>query len=47
MDNKNNKRILKYFIPPPLVTSVVEYQDINKDRHLRENVTKFFLKKKY
>jgi len=41
----NNKRILKYFIPPPLVTNVVEYQDINKDKNLRENVTNFFLRK--
>lgn len=41
----NDKRILKYFIPPPIVTSVVEYQNVNKDGRLRKNVTDFFLKK--
>ncbi len=41
----NDKRVLKYFIPPPIITSVIEYQDVNKDKRLRKNVTDFFLKK--
>lgn len=41
----NDKRVLKYFIPPPIYTTVVEYQDINKDKKLRDNVTNFFLTK--
>ena len=45
MNTINDKRVLRYFIPPPIVTSVVEYQDINKDKKLRENITSFFLKK--
>lgn len=45
MSTINDKRILKYFVPPPIVTTVVEYQNINKDENLRKNVTDFFLKK--
>ncbi len=45
MTTINDKRILKYFIPPPIVTNVVEYQNVNKDQNLRKNVTDFFLKK--
>lgn len=41
----NDKRVLKYFIPPPIHTSIIEYQDINKDENLRELVTNYFLKK--
>jgi hypothetical protein len=40
-----DKRVLKYFIPPPIHTSIVEYQDINKDKNLRDIVTNYFLEK--
>ena len=45
MTTINDKRVLKYFIPPPIITNVIEYQDVNKDERLRKNVTDFFLKK--
>ena len=45
MTTINDKRVLKYFIPPPNITSVIEYQNVNKDERLRKNVTDFFLKK--
>ena len=45
MNDNSNKRILKYFIPPPIVTNVVEYYDVNSDPRLRKNVTSFFYKK--
>jgi len=45
MTTINDKRVLKYFIPPPIITSVIEYQNVNKDERLRKNVTDFFLKK--
>lgn len=45
MNINNDERILKYFIPPPIVTNIIEYQDINKDKKLRTDVTNFFLKK--
>lgn len=41
----NDTRVLKYFIPPPIYTSIVEYQDVNKDKNLRELVTNYFLEK--
>ena len=41
----NDKRVLKYFIPPPVHTSILEYQDVNKDKNLRELVSNYFLKK--
>ena len=41
----NDKRVLKYFIPPPIHTSIIEYQDVNKDKYLRELVCNYFLTK--
>ena len=37
--------VKKYFPPPPIIDSVVQYQDVNKDPSLRELMTTFFLKK--
>lgn len=39
------ERPLTYFLPPPVITSSLVYQDINKDQRLREEVTNFFLNK--
>jgi hypothetical protein len=36
---------LTYFLPPPVINSTLIYQDVNRDPLLRENITKFFLKK--
>jgi len=35
----------KYYPVPPIIQSVYEYQDINKDVYLRKDVTKFFHQK--
>ena len=35
----------KYYPMPTIIDTVYEYQNINKDPHLRNNVTIFFLKK--
>lgn len=39
------KKPLRYFVPPPFINSVIEYQDINKDPKLREMITNFYYKK--
>lgn len=48
-DSSNNiikyERPLTYFLPPPIISSTLIYQDINKDQNLREDVTNFFLQK--
>lgn len=41
----NLNKPLRYFIPPPIINSVIEYQDINKDPKLREMMTDFFYRK--
>ena len=38
-------RVLKYFVPPPIRTTVIEYQNVDIDPNLRKNVTDFFLNK--
>ncbi len=42
MDNKNVKR---YWPPPPIIESSIEYQDVNKNTNLRNTVTDYFVKK--
>ncbi len=39
------KRIKRYWVPPPVIQSYIEYQDINKDKKLRANVTDYFYDK--
>jgi len=39
------KRYLKYFPPPPIISTQFEYQDVNKDSNLRKLITNFYLKK--
>jgi hypothetical protein len=41
----NQQYIKKYFPPPPLINSIIEYQDVNTDPTLRKLMTTFFLKK--
>ncbi len=38
-----NKQI--YFVPPPFINSTYEYQNVNNDQRLRDDVTSFFYKK--
>ena len=38
-------RPLTYFVPPPIITSTLTYQNVNKDPELRKNMTEFFLNK--
>lgn len=40
-----DKRYLKYFVPPPVISTQFVYQDVNKDENLRKLVTEFYLKK--
>lgn len=35
----------KYYPVPPIHEMVYEYQDLNKDKNLRNDVTNFFIKK--
>ena len=37
-----NKQI--YFVPPPFINSTYEYQNVNNDPRLKDNVTSFFYK---
>ena len=41
--NKNN--IKKYYIQPPYINSVIQYQNIDIDPNLRKLITNFYLKK--
>jgi hypothetical protein len=41
--NKNN--IKKYYIPPPYINSVIQYQNVGSDPNLRRLITEFYLKK--
>lgn len=45
MAQNKNLRIKKYFPPPPVIGTLVEYIDVNKDKDLRRQVTTFFHKK--
>ena len=45
MAQNKNLRIKKYFVPPPVIGTLVEYPDLNKDKDLRRSVTDFFYKK--
>lgn len=38
-------RIKRYWVPPPIIESVVEYQDVNKDVNLRKDVSDYFYNK--
>ncbi len=46
-DNKDNKNTRQqyYFVPPPFVNSIVEYQNVNNDPQLRKNITEFYYNK--
>ena len=37
--------VKKYYPPPPIINSVVQYIDINKDPKLRELMTEYYLEK--
>ena len=53
--NKNDKKIivddisynkpLTYFLPPSNIPSTILYQDVNKDKNLRNSMTLFYLNK--
>jgi len=43
--NMNKYIIKKYYPPPPIQDSIYEYQNLNKDPKLRNEVTNFFKKK--
>ncbi len=47
MEKKINPkyRFKKYYPPPPVIGTLVEYIDLNKDKNLRRKVTEFFYKK--
>ena len=45
IDNNGNIIYKKYFPPPPVVESTYEYQNVNKDVNLRNNVISFFIQK--
>lgn len=34
-----------YYPPPPVISTSIQYQDVNKDKNLRKKMTKFFLRK--
>jgi len=38
-------KVRRYWPVPPLIDSIYEYQDINKDINLRKDVTEFFHRK--
>ena len=44
MTNENRK-IIKYFPPPPIIGTFYKYPNINKDKKLQKLVTDKFLKK--
>jgi hypothetical protein len=46
-DNKisNDNKIRTYFIPPAFTERVYEYQNINKDKRLRFDMTQFYYNK--
>jgi hypothetical protein len=44
-DNKGNIIYKKYFPPPAVIKTTYEYQDINKDINLRNQVISFFIDK--
>ena len=44
-DNTTVPTVRRYWPVPPVVPSVYQYQNINKDVNLRNTVTKFFQKK--
>jgi hypothetical protein len=39
------RKTRNYFIPPPIIGTVYKYQDVNKDKTLRKDITNFFRKK--
>lgn len=41
----SNQRIKKYFVPPPFVTTLFTYQDLNKDEKIKMTITNFIHKK--
>ena len=41
----SQNRIKKYFVPPPFITSLFVYQDLNKDERTRITITNFIHKK--
>jgi hypothetical protein len=43
--NNNNTRPFYYFLPPANINSNLYYQDINKDKELRLQMTHFYLQK--
>jgi hypothetical protein len=45
MNQDNNKNVRKYYPPPPIINSVVQYENVNVDPNLRKLMTEFFLKK--
>ena len=40
-----NRKIIKYFPPPPIIGTFYKYPNINKDKRLQKLVTDKFLKK--
>lgn len=44
-DKLNLDRPLTYFVPPPVISSTLTYQNVNKDPELRKIMTEFFLNK--
>lgn len=45
IDDKGNIIYKKYFPPSPVIETTYEYQDINKDENLRNQVISFFCDK--
>jgi|UniRef100_A0A6C0EFS5 predicted enzyme involved in methoxymalonyl-ACP biosynthesis len=41
----NEYKFKRYWPVPPIIDSVYEYQDVNNDKNLQKDVTKFFYKK--
>ena len=41
----NEYKFKRYWTVPSLIESVYEYQDVNNDKNLQKDVTKFFYKK--
>ena len=39
------RRVRKYFVPPPFITSYFEYQDLNKDRKVIMTVANYIYEK--
>nr|QFG74300.1 MAG: hypothetical protein [Megaviridae environmental sample] len=40
-----NRKIIKYFVPPPIIGTYYKYQDVNKDKKLRKKATNYYLEK--